>query len=74
MISSRPCQPDLSDAKWHKSTYSGGNNECVEVARFAEAAAVRDSKHPDGPALVFSGGRWNAFLTGMKSTQPHWRA
>ena len=42
---------------WRKSSYSGGNGgDCVEVARTLPAAiAVRDSKDPDGPALVRGG-------------------
>jgi hypothetical protein len=41
--------PDLSTARWRKSTYSGGNNgACVELASFG---AIRDSKNPSGAAL-----------------------
>jgi hypothetical protein len=35
---------------WRKSSYSGNSGECVEVRR--DLAALRDSKAPDGPALV----------------------
>jgi hypothetical protein len=46
---------DLSTLTWHKSSYSGTRaDNCVEVARAPEAVAVRDSKDPDGPALVVS--------------------
>ncbi|MGA5823513.1 DUF397 domain-containing protein [Kitasatospora sp. NPDC094028] len=43
-------------ADWFKSSYSGAGNNCVEIAdlthtRF-EAVAIRDSKNPDGPALL----------------------
>ena len=41
---------DLSCAQWHKSSYSGQNGNCVEVARNLPAlVAVRDSKAPDAP-------------------------
>lgn len=56
--------PDLSRAEWVKSTYSGGNEgNCVEVS-FAAAGMVpvRDSKHPQGPTLVFSSGVWSGFV------------
>jgi hypothetical protein len=49
----------LADADWIKSRRSGptGGN-CVEVALLADGeVAVRNSRHPDGPALVFTGGR-----------------
>lgn len=39
---------------WRKSSRSGSNSECVEVGRSPELTAVRDSKNPTGPALVFS--------------------
>ena len=35
---------DLSRALWRKSTYSGGNGSCVEIANLGMAVAVRDSK------------------------------
>ena len=55
---------DLSRAVWHKSTFSNGNGgNCVEVARnLPGIVAVRDSKHPDGPALIFTAGEWAAFV------------
>lgn len=59
---------DLSNATWRKSSYSGGNGgNCVEVAVLPDARrAVRDSKAPDGGALVFDTGDWVAFIERMK--------
>ncbi|MPZ82609.1 MAG: DUF397 domain-containing protein [Actinophytocola sp.] len=37
-----------ADLVFKKSSYSGGNGECVEVAF---AGAIRDSKNPDGPSI-----------------------
>jgi hypothetical protein len=57
-----------SGASWMKSSYSGptGGN-CVEVAFLAEGdVAVRNSRHPDGPALIFTKGEWEAFLDGAR--------
>lgn len=58
---------DLSGAEWRKSRRSGGGNNCVEVARnLPGIVAVRDSKDPSGPALVFTPGEWRAFIGGAK--------
>lgn len=59
---------DLSCAVWQKSSRSGGNGgQCVEVARNVPGiVAVRDSKDPDGPKLVFTPGEWRAFVEGVK--------
>ncbi|MFE2931524.1 DUF397 domain-containing protein [Streptomyces sp. NPDC059221] len=52
--------------RWFKSSYSGANTtECVEAARLPQATAVRDSKAPDGPILMFSNASWNGFLTAV---------
>jgi hypothetical protein len=56
---------DLSGARWQKSSYSSGNGgQCVEVARnLPGVVAMRDSKDPAGPALVFTPEQWRAFLS-----------
>ncbi|WP_373291888.1 DUF397 domain-containing protein [Nocardia pneumoniae] len=57
---------DLSGAEWFKSSYSGSQSDCVEVAWLPEGSVgVRDSKNPTGPALVFSHGEWDAFTAGV---------
>lgn len=45
---------DLSGASWRKSSFSGGNNECVELAHRPNVAAVRDSKNVNGPVIELS--------------------
>jgi hypothetical protein len=57
---------ELADVAWVKSRRSGptGGN-CVEVAFLAGGqVALRNSRHPDGPALVFTRGEWEAFVGG----------
>jgi hypothetical protein len=59
---------DSYPAPWIKSSYSGptGGN-CVEVAFLADSqVAIRNSRHPDGPALVFTPAEWTAFLGGVR--------
>jgi len=60
-------RPDLSDARWRKSSHSGEEQTCVETAFLADGSvAVRDSKDRSGPALVYTRGEWAAFLSGAK--------
>lgn len=60
-------------AFWRKSSYSGNDGNCVEVAPgLPDAVAVRDSKDPSGPALVFARDEWAAFLARMR-TEEHSR-
>jgi hypothetical protein len=59
---------ELAGARWTKSSLSGptGGN-CVEVARLGDGqVAVRNSRHPSGPALVFTAAEWDAFVRGAK--------
>jgi len=40
----------------------------VEVAdSFPAVVPVRDSKDPEGPALVFSVGAWSTFVSALKA-------
>ncbi|MEV4611308.1 DUF397 domain-containing protein, partial [Kitasatospora sp. NPDC049258] len=66
--------PDLNAASWRKSTYSTGDGgDCVEVADgFDGVMPVRDSKDPDGPALVFPSAAWRSFVAGVRAGDfPH---
>jgi hypothetical protein len=54
---------------WRKSTYSGTNGSCVEVAT-AEGVAVRDTTDRDGGTLIFTLGAWQAFLGTLRLEQP----
>jgi Domain of unknown function (DUF397) len=58
----------LIGAAWTKSRRSGptGGN-CVEVAFLPGGeVAVRHSRQPDGPALIFTTAEWDAFIGGAR--------
>lgn len=57
----------VSEKQWRKSSHSVASNDCVEVVGAAEGVAVRDSKRPDGPVLVFRRPEWRAFLSAAKA-------
>jgi Domain of unknown function (DUF397) len=64
-------QHDLSRAVWTKSSHSGPNGNCVEVAcNLPGIVAVRDSKHPDGRVLTFTPKEWQAFTAGLVAIDP----
>jgi hypothetical protein len=57
---------ELAGAQWFKSTRSGAK-ECVEVAYLDSGRiGVRDSKNPDGPALIFGPAEWSVFVDGLR--------
>jgi hypothetical protein len=59
----------LAGVTWVKSSRSGptGGN-CVEVAFLGDGQiALRNSRHPAGPALIFTGAEWDAFLGGARN-------
>ncbi|GLP69362.1 DUF397 domain-containing protein [Streptomyces sp. TUS-ST3] len=55
------------DARWVKSRHSNAEGNCVEVASLVDGAvALRNSRDPDGPALVYTPAEVAAFLAGAK--------
>ncbi|MEV0913431.1 DUF397 domain-containing protein [Streptomyces sp. NPDC049967] len=63
MNGARRSTPDLSGARWRTSTYSGGNNECLEVGdNVPHLVSVRDSKRPTGPVIAFGAAAWRTFI------------
>ncbi len=55
---------------WRKASYSSINGgQCVEVGDFTaeHVVAVRDSKDPDGPKLIFGRTAWKSFAAQLKA-------
>ncbi|MED7949262.1 DUF397 domain-containing protein [Streptomyces sp. BE303] len=60
--------PELSNASWFTSSHSNNGGQCVEVsASFPGTVPVRDSKDPQGPALIFSADAFTAFVDAVRS-------
>ncbi|GAA1950196.1 DUF397 domain-containing protein [Kitasatospora viridis] len=59
---------DISQTRWRKSTHSQQGGACIEVADgFAGVVPVRDSKDPNGSALVFSAAAFGAFIESVRA-------
>jgi hypothetical protein len=57
----------LYGVAWRKSARSGAVGNCVEMAPLADGdVAVRNSRYPDGPALIYTRDEMAAFLFGAK--------
>ncbi|MFF9395836.1 DUF397 domain-containing protein [Streptomyces griseoluteus] len=59
---------DLTNARWHKSSYSNGEGgDCVEVAAgIPGVVPVRDTKVQDSPVLLLSASAWADFLDAIR--------
>lgn len=71
-MAARSQMPDeeLASVAWRISSRSGsGGGNCVEAGPLADGTgrvAVRHSKHPDGPVIVYTRSEWEAFIAGVK--------
>lgn len=59
--------PRLIDVTWRKSGRSNPSGNCVELAQLADGGvAVRNSRFPAGPALLYTPAEMTAFIQGAK--------
>ncbi|MGW1836567.1 DUF397 domain-containing protein [Streptomyces sp. BBFR2] len=58
---------DLPGASWQKSRHSNSQGSCVEFAKLPGGEiAVRNSRFPEGPALIYTPAEVEAMLLGVK--------
>jgi NADH:ubiquinone oxidoreductase subunit len=64
----QPSAAVLRGVSWQKSRYSNSQGTCVELARLPSGEiAVRNSRHPDGPALVYTRAEIHALIQGVRA-------
>ncbi len=52
---------------WRKSRYSNSSGECVQLAELPnQGIAIRNSRYPNGPALIYTYAEFAAFVHGVK--------
>lgn len=58
---------ELLNVQWRKSSHSGSQGNCVEFAALPDGdVAVRNSRDPQGPAIVYTRAEIGAMLAGVK--------
>ena len=57
----------MSDPIWRKSSYSGTQGECVEVAGAGDSLAVRNSNHPDAGTIVLAAGAASSWVRAIRA-------
>jgi hypothetical protein len=64
---------DLSNVRWHISTRSSsGGGNCVEAGPLNDGTgrvALRHSKHPNGPVIIYTHAEWDAFVAGVRDNE-----
>ncbi|MEW1840591.1 DUF397 domain-containing protein [Nonomuraea angiospora] len=59
---------ELAAAMWRKSSFSGDNGNCLEIAPLSGGrVGIRDTERPDLQPFVVSEGVWSAFTRGAKA-------
>ncbi|AZK98138.1 MULTISPECIES: DUF397 domain-containing protein [Streptomyces] len=58
----------LSSVTWTKSSHSNATGNCVELAALPDGAvAIRNSRDPHGPALIYTRDEVAAFVAGARA-------
>ncbi|MFD3950189.1 DUF397 domain-containing protein [Streptomyces albidoflavus] len=56
----------IHGVEWLKARASNRDGNCVELAKLEGGVGMRNSRFPEGPALVYSESEIAAFLDGAK--------
>jgi hypothetical protein len=58
---------ELQGVQWQKSGRSNPSGNCVECAALPDGGvAVRNSRDPEGPALIYTPAEIEAFILGVR--------
>ncbi|MFG3496492.1 DUF397 domain-containing protein [Streptomyces sp. NPDC047928] len=58
----------LSQVAWQKSRHSNATGNCVELAALPDGRiAMRNSRDPEGPVLVYTRAEIASFVTGARA-------
>ena len=67
MVRSGVSATQLTVAFWRKSRHSNSDGACVEAAALSDGrVAVRDSRHPEGPAMIYTRTELATFVRAAK--------
>jgi len=70
MASSFLASAAASGLEWRKSSFSGTQNDCIEVSESIPGVVpVRDSKDPEGAMLMFESAAFASFVNAVKAGQ-----
>lgn len=57
----------VAGGPWRKSSYSNSQGNCVEVSALSDGSvAMRNSRDPQGPALLYTRAEITALIEGVK--------
>ena len=62
-------EAERASLAWFKAQASTHNGQCVELASVGDKIAIRDSRDPDGPILVYKRAEFKTFLDAIRDGQ-----